>query len=160
MLKPFCRVWLGVGSLLCARTTGIYCHFLESDAMNGRTNPQKFTFEFAFSVPSDQLLRAMQELLALPDNAVQSIAKALLDVTREGVKIQTAMANHKDAHLGPYFDFWFGDAIASARALLTSDDKNVRALAECLIEQEQNIIESKESFLREQKRLGIPPKRS
>lgn len=102
-------------------------------------------------------MEAAKKLLDSNDENERAVAKAVIDVTAETIKVQQAVAAKGKVNLAPYFDFWFGDALASANALLKSTDENTHYLARCLIDQEKSINESKESFLLEMKRLGVKP---
>ena len=79
-------------------------------------------------------------------------------MTSEASKVQQTIAANGNVDFAPYFDFWFGDSIASASTLLDSNDDNVHNLAQCLIDHEKAILESKKGFLDEMKRLGVQPK--
>jgi hypothetical protein len=120
---------------------------------------QYFRFSWQYIEPGPRLLEAAQKLADSPDEDRRAVAKALLDVTAAGRKIQDAMGENRDVDLAPYFDFWFADAVSSAEKLLQADDQETRQLARCVIDAEKAIIKSKESFLVEQKRLGIKPNR-
>jgi hypothetical protein len=119
---------------------------------------QAFNFSFTFIEPSPHVLEAARNLADSPDENRRAVAKAVLDVTAAGRAIMDALRENRNADLAPYFDFWFADSVACAQNLLTSEDKDARYLAECLIELEQATIKSKERFLAEMKRLGIKPK--
>jgi hypothetical protein len=113
----------------------------------------EFALEFIEPPPPVRVLA--RKLLDSPDDNCRSLAKAVLDVAKAGRKIKTSIAGDKEIDLAPYFDFWFGDALDTAQKLLHSDDKVIRQLAQCLIEMEKAVVESKENFLVEMKRLGF-----
>lgn len=92
----------------------------------------------------------------------RDVAKALLDTTEVTIRTQNELrdstTNNGSCDLAPYFDHWIGDAIdAAARILKSSVNDDIRNVAKCLIGQSKAISQSKESFLREIKRVGIPP---
>lgn len=120
--------------------------------------PRQFRFGFNFIEPGARLLEAARKFADSSDENRRAVAKAVLDVTAAGRAIKDAILEDRDADLAPYFDFWFADSIECAQNLLVSDEKDARQLAECLIQLEQALIKSKESFLAEQKRLEIKPK--
>ena len=119
---------------------------------------KKFKFNFNFIMPADHLMSLARESVESPNADLRTVANALIDVTNEADKIAQGFADDGNVDLAPFFDFWFVDAIDAAKRLRESPDDNLRHLAECLIQQEQSIIESKEDFLTETKRLGIKPK--
>jgi hypothetical protein len=117
----------------------------------------KFRFKFEFIMPAERIMAVARNNLDSPDENLRSVAKAVLDVTAEASKIKSAMAEDKDADLGPYFDFWFADALNCANQLLDCEEPDARNLARCLIDIERATVKSKESFLVEMKRLGLRP---
>lgn len=120
---------------------------------------QEFKFKFSFAIPADHLLAFARESVESPNADLCTVANAMLDVTSEAEKIRQGFANNGKVDLAPFFDFWFADAIDAAKRLKKSPDDNTRHLADCLITQEQSIIESKEDFLTETKRLKLKPQR-
>src|SRR5262249_42595452 len=112
---------------------------------------------FQFIEPSEQVLATARAFADSPDENRRSVAKALLDVTAAGRTIREAMQENRGADLAPYFDFWFADAVACAQRLLQEEEPESRHLAQCLIESEKAILQSKERFLAEVKRHGIRP---
>jgi len=120
---------------------------------------KEIQFSFDFVIPTEHVLAIARTWLTSEDERRRAVGKALIDVTKEARTVQQAMAANGHVELGPYFDFWMADAIAAANELLTSDDENDRALAQCLIDQEKAILESKAGFLAEMKRQGIQPQK-
>ncbi len=119
---------------------------------------QEINLKFDFVMPADPVLRTAIKAAGSQDENLRAVGKAMLDVTREAKSIQEALVAGRPVELSPYFDFWFGDAVAAANVVLKSDDESSRALARCLIEQEQAIIKSRKGFLDEAKRLGVKRK--
>jgi hypothetical protein len=120
-------------------------------------HPQKVTLNFSFVIPAEMILKTANDNLDSSDESIRSVAKAILDVTREAKRVQEGIAADGNVDLAPYFDFWFADAIAAANSLLNSEKENIRYMAESLIEQEKAILKSKIDFLDEMKRCGIKP---
>lgn len=118
---------------------------------------QKVNLDFEFVIPSDAVVAAARNFVSAKDENVRAVAKALLDLTAVASRVKDAMTQGGNVDLAPYFDFWFADAIAAANSIKSSDDKNIRHLAESLIAQESAIIRSKTAFLSEMKRRGIRP---
>jgi hypothetical protein len=110
-----------------------------------------------FIEPAEHLTATARKFADSPDENRRSVAKALLDVTAAGLAIKKAMENNADADLAPYLDFWFVDSISCAQQLLKYDDAESRNLAQCLIDAEKAVIESKERVLSEIKRAGLKP---
>ena len=119
----------------------------------------KFNHNFDFLIPADFLLEFARNSHNAQNEDLRAVAKAVLDATHEATTVQKAIAANGKVDLAPYFDFWFGDAIEAANRLIDSDDENTRYLAKCVIGQQKAVADSKESFLREMKRLGVEPNR-
>ena len=117
-----------------------------------------FNFSFEFIEPSEDVLEHARKLVDSPDENCRSVAKAVLDVVAAGRAIKDALRQKRSVNLDSYFDFWFADATTCAQRLRKSGDQVSRNLAECLIKLEEATIKSKESFLKEMKRLGVKPK--
>src|SRR5579863_9296367 len=115
---------------------------------------KKVQLGFEFVIPTDKVLDIARTWLSSDDERRRGVAKAIIDVTKEARTVQQSMAADGHVDLAPYFDFWTGDAIASAKHLMKSNDADDRMLAECLINQEEAIVKSKAAFLAEMKRHG------
>lgn len=118
---------------------------------------QKASFDLDITLPGESMLLLARESAASPNEDLRAVAKAVLDVTAEGAKVQQGFETGGSVDLAPYFDFWFADAITAAERLLHADNEAARSLARCLIDQERAILRSKEGFLEEMKRRGIQP---
>lgn len=116
------------------------------------TSPESFRFSFSFTKPVERIIQIAQRFLESPNEQRRAVAKAVLDITREGAAIFDGIQKPGTVDVAPYFDMWLGDAIDAANELLRSDDKDDRDLAKCLLDQERDIIKSKEIFLVELKR--------
>lgn len=108
-------------------------------------------------MPAEHLMSFARESTEAQDADLRAVSKALIDVTNEADIVLKQFAADGNVDLAPFFDFWFVDSVDAAKRLLESPDDNIRHLAECLISQEQAIVESKEDFLTETKRLGVKP---
>ncbi len=117
----------------------------------------KFKFSLDFVMPAEMLLNAAKKGKYSSNADIRTVSKALLDLTSEAKTIQREIKKDGNVDLGPFFDFWFVDAIECAERLKSHDDETIVALADCIIDAEQCIIKSKESFLLEMKRLGVKP---
>ena len=115
-------------------------------------SPEQFRFSFSFTKPVERITQIAQRFQESPNEQRRATAKAVLDVTREGLAVFVGIQKPGTVDVAPYFDMWLGDAIDAANELLLSDDKDDRDLAKCLLDQEQDIIKSKEIFLVELKR--------
>jgi hypothetical protein len=116
---------------------------------------KQFQFSLNMIEPAEHLMAAARKLVDSPDENRRAVAKALLDVTSEGLALKKAMETNTNADMAPYLDFWFADAIACAKKLLQYEDAESRDLGECLIETEKAVMKSKQSVLGEIKRLGM-----
>lgn len=123
---------------------------------SGQTKMQ-FKFSLDFVMPAEILLDAARKGKHSSNVDIRTVSKALLDLTSEATEIQSEILKDGNVDLGPFFDFWFVDAIECANRLQSHDDEIIVALANCIINAEKGIIKSKESFLWEMKRLGIKP---
>jgi hypothetical protein len=119
--------------------------------------PKKVNIDFQFVVPADAILEAARAKLTLSSQDERDVAKAMLDATELTVRSQDAFraSVEKDGTFdcAPYFDHWFGDALETAKRLRTYGDKDISQIAQCLIAQSEAIVHSKESFLKETKRV-------
>jgi len=120
-------------------------------------NRKKVALDLQFIVPEASLLDFARQQLDSADQDCRDVAKALLDTTDVTVRTKDTLAENIDRKqpldLAPYFDHWIGDAIEAAQRLLSSETQEARNMAKCLIEQSQAIAASKESFLKEAKRV-------
>lgn len=122
---------------------------------------KKFTFRPTIVDPSHDTLETAKRLAKSSlDQTVRDVAKAVVDATKIGRKTMKVLTVGivEDFDLGDYFDFWPGDAAESAETLKTSEDRDVRLVAEMLLNQLEAMAVSKQDFLLEQKRLGLGPK--
>ena len=114
-----------------------------------------FKFSLGFVMPEEFVLESARGGVESPDVDIQAVSKALLDLTTVAKKVQADILEDISVDLGPYFDFWFADSVAAASRLLNHEQEQVRYLAQCLIDQEKSVLQSREGFLLELKRLGI-----
>ena len=117
------------------------------------------SLQFDWVRPSNLIIAVACDGVDSTEADVRDVSKALLDLIAEAARIQMGILADGSVDLAPYFDFWFADSIVAANRLLSHDEETIRLLAECLICQEQSLIESKESFLKSMHRLGIKRKR-
>ncbi len=117
----------------------------------------KFNLDLKFSIPSEWLLDRARRLVKSEDADIRVVAKAVIDATAVAVETQNMVQNageDTEVSLDAYLDHWFGDSIEAAGRLLASKDEDWRLLAETLISQEKAVVASKESVLKEHKRIS------
>ncbi len=115
-------------------------------------------FDFQFIIPTDAVLASAKVLLISDIQQHRDIAKVVVELTDIQKAIQAEIMKDGTVDLAPWFDYWFGDTIETAQQLKNSASVDISHVAHVLIEQEAGIIHSKESFLKEMKRLGVRPK--
>lgn len=119
--------------------------------------PQQFKVDFQFVIPTEAVLLSAQTMLQSPHQEYRDIAKVVIELTTLQRFIQTEMINDGNVDLSPWFDYWFGDTLETAESVKSSTDQEACLVAAILLDQEEAIIHSKESFLNEMKRLNIRP---
>lgn len=127
------------------------------------TMPSRMTkMDFRFVIPTDVVLSNANDLLMSDNQDHRDIGKVVTDLTviQKTIQesIQHEMTNDGTVDLAPWFDYWFGDTIETAQRLKDSPQIPVSHVAHVLLDQESAIIHSKESFLKEMKRLDVRPK--
>ena len=112
---------------------------------------QPFASKLTFINPAENILAFANDSLSSPNEHLRSVAKAVIDITRESKTLQESITS-PNPDIAPYIDFWFGDSLDFARTLLASPDRMSRNLAQCLIAHEESVVASRAAMLEEAKR--------